>query len=105
MKLLNKLAAAQLVVDKAKARQQKLAARRATRGLVKALRVMADMVEGGEIPEWSIETNFGYNTLRMRPFIDVPDKLARNGMDELKITLRHSLEAFAKRLRRRKPRK
>lgn len=105
MKPLNKLAAARLIVDKEKARQQKLATRRATRELVKSLRVMADMLEGGEIPEWSIETNFGYNTLRMRPYIDAPDRLLRNGRDELKITFRHSFEAFAKRLRRRKARK
>jgi hypothetical protein len=100
----NKLAAAQLVVDKEKARQQKLMARRTTRELVKALRVMADMLEGGEIVEWSIDRNFGYNTFSWAPYRDRPDEMRRNGRDELKMTFRYSLDRFAKRLRRRKPR-
>lgn len=91
-----------MIVDKEKTRQRKLAARRATRELVKSLRVMADMLEGGEIVEWSIDRNFGYNTLSMQSYFDVPDKTLPNGRDELKITFRHSLKAFAKRMRRRK---
>jgi hypothetical protein len=102
MKRKNKLATAQQLVDKEKTRQQKLATRRATRELVKSLRVMADMLEGGEIVEWSIERNFGYNTLSMAPYFDVPDKVLPNGRDDLEITFHHSLKAFAKRLRRRK---
>lgn len=98
MKSTVKLAAAQLIVDKEKSRQRKLAARRATRELVKSLRVMADMLEGGEIGEWSIDWNFGHiNTLSMQPL--------PNGRDELKMTFRYPLDKFAKRLRRRKTRK
>jgi hypothetical protein len=102
MKPLNKLAVAQLIVDREKARKDKLTRRRATRLVVKSLRTMADMLESGEVSEWSLETNFGHMPL----YGDsrVPIALRGNGQDDLSIKFRYSLAMFAKRLRRRKAR-
>lgn len=100
MKPLSKLAAAQLFVDRARARDNRLFQRRATRETVKALRVMADMLEAGEVSEWQVQRNFGY--MPQTQSQTVMQHTRNERADELRIEFRYSLEKFAKRLRRRK---
>lgn len=98
---MNKLAAAQLIVDRERARKDKLAKRRVTREIVKSLRLMAEMLETGEIAEWSIERNFGYAPLFGKS--NYPLSLGRcERDDELTLKFRYPFSRFAKRLRRRK---
>lgn len=105
MKSADKLAAAQRLVERERERKSRTATRRATRETVKALRLMAEMLEAGEIVEWSIDHNYGFNLVeRGWPGPGIMEQVL-NGRDTLTISFHHSLAKFAKRLRRRKSRK
>lgn len=91
--------AAQLVVDREKARKQKVEHRRGIRQAAKGLRLMAEMLETDEITEWSINRNWGYREYNW----NFEFKRIRNPFaDEVTITFRYPLEKFEKMLKRRK---